>query len=248
MKNVNQLLQHIEIKIPNQEEHGYFLTHSIRYEYLLSHIATLAKEKKLTILDIGCFPYHMGRALELMGHMVYGIASEHEKVTQKNVSTLNIEKDSFPYKDNFFDIILFSEVLEHLPQSPVFPLIEMHRVTKKGGLVIISTPNIARSINRVKLLFGKSIMYPLDVYFDEGGRGNLIYHRHNREYTLSELTTLLHRTKWEIEHGGYFISYTPFRKRLIADSFLLKTVKMANYLTMLPIPSLQDTLFVVGRK
>lgn len=247
MSNINNILKTVENLIEKQEE-KYFWTHEDRYHFILEQIQRTAKEKKLKILDIGCFPYHIGKAVELLGHEVFGISSYHEPIKQKNVTILNAEKDKFPYENNSFDMVLLNEVIEHLPQSPIIALKEIHRVTKKGGYIMITTPNISRSINRVKAMLGKSIMYPIDVFFEEDGRGNNIYHRHNREYTLSELGTLLAKTSWKIEEKSYFTSYTPFRKRTIPDPWFLFFGKFINYLLMCVIPSLRDTLFILGKK
>lgn len=242
------LLLSIEKQIKNQEELGYFWTHSVRYSCIIEKIIKHAAGKKLVVLDIGCFPYHIGKALEMLGHTVYGIASSHEPIENKRIKVLNIENDRFPFKDNFFDFVLCNEVVEHLPQSPVFPLKEIYRVTKKGGLCMITTPNIARSINRVKILFGQSIMFPISVYFENEGKGNNIYHRHNREYTLSELSAVVLKCNWNIIEKERFISYTPFRKRVVKDSAFVFLGKCINYLTMLVIPSFKDTLFVLSKK
>lgn len=248
MAFMNDILSQVEQEITTQKEREYFWTHSVRYYETLLRIQQIAGQNRLTILDIGCFPYHVGRALELLGHTMYGIASYHEKIKNDKIAIVNIETEKFPYKDNFFDVVLFNEVIEHLPQSPIPALKEIHRVTKKGGYMMITTPNIARSINRGKLLFGKNVMYPITVYFEENGKGNTIYHRHNREYTLDELTQIVKETDWNIETSEYFISYTPFRKRAVPDSVLFFIGKLANYYLMLLFPALQDTLFVVGKK
>lgn len=247
MSNINNILKTVENLIEKQEE-KYFWTHEDRYHFILEQIEETAKEKKLRILDIGCFPYHIGKALELLGHEVFGISSYHEPIKQKNIAILNVEKDKFPYENNSFDMVLLNEVIEHLPQSPIISLKEIHRVTKKGGYIMITTPNISRSINRVKAMLGKSIMYPIDVFFEEDGRGNNIYHRHNREYTLSELETLVAKTSWKIEKKSYFTSYTPFRKRTVPDPWFLFFGKFINYLLMCVIPFLRDTLFILGKK
>lgn len=45
-----------------------------------------------------------------------------------------------PFKDNLFDIIVCSEVIEHVPnRKKAFS--EMKRVLKSGGILIITTPN-----------------------------------------------------------------------------------------------------------
>lgn len=228
--------------------HSYLLTHQVRLNFILKKIQEIALNKKLMILDVGCYPYHIGKALETLGHFVYGISSKHEPVKKENVAILNIEKDEFPYKDDFFDLVLFNEVIEHLSQSPVIPLKEIYRVTKKEGYLMVTTPNIVRSINRLKLFLGKTIMYPLDVFFENEGRGNNIYHRHNREYTLDEVLELLTKTSWKIIENQTFISYTPFRKRVNPDTWWLGVGKFINYLLMLAIPSFRDTIFIFGKK
>lgn len=202
----------------------------------------------MRILDVGCYPYHLGAALEKLGHEVWGISSTHEPVKNKHVAILNIETDPFPYKDNFFDLVLASEVIEHLPQSPVPALKEMYRVTKPGGHVLITTPNITRSINQGKMLLGRAPAYPISAFLEHEGRGSNLYHRHNREFTLNELKTLVKAAGWRVTKATHFISYHPFRRRNRHDNPLLWTGKFTNFLAMLALPHLRDTLLVIGEK
>lgn len=65
----------------------------------------------------------------------------------------NFELDKFDFEDNFFDVVVSFEVLEHL-QDPGNYLKEVQRVTKPGGLILMSLPNIASFISRVRLLLG----------------------------------------------------------------------------------------------
>lgn len=242
---MKQILDQVESEIKNKEELAYFLIHEARYKKILAMLGNVKGQK---ILDVGCYPYHMGRALELMGADVWGISSSHEPVKNKHVAVVNIETDRFPYKDNFFDIVLCSEVIEHLPHSSVPALKEMYRVTKRGGHIMLTTPNIARSINRGKLLLGKSPMYPVSAYLENQGKGSNLYHRHNREFTIDELKHLAESAGWTVESATHFISYTPFRRKNRKDNPLLWTGKFANFVAMVVIPRLRDTLLVVGRK
>jgi SAM-dependent methyltransferase len=248
--DIQNTLKHVERLIETPSEREYFLIHVARYQYILEQIQWLSNQRSapLRILDVGCYPYHLGAALEGMGHHVYGIASSHEPIHTPKIKVCNIEVDKFPFKDNFFDLVIFTEVLEHLPQAPAHALKQMHRVTKKGGYMLVTTPNIARSINRLKLIFGKSITYPLSQVTENEGKGSIIYHRHNREYTLSELKTLAVFSGWKIKTASYFISYTPTRRRARPDSLIIKLAKWANYTAMRLIPSLADTLLIIGRK
>lgn len=250
---IPEILQKVESTIRDQKEREYFLIHEARYRKILEEIVHLHSTfnplpSKLRVLDVGCFPYHIGAALELMGHEVWGIASAHEPIKNKKIAVINIETDKFPYKDNFFDLIIWSEVVEHLPQSPIPPLKEMLRVTGPNGHVLITTPNITRSINRGKILLGKSLMYSEDAYLENEGKGSNLYHRHNREYTMGELIRLMDHSKWNIAKSEYFIGYPPFRRRNRSDHPLLWLGKFANYLAMLVAPSLRDTLLVIGKK
>ena len=265
---LDTILASVESKITSQDERAYFLIHEARYKRILEEInkirvksVNVSKDKTVDtldtvdtsrtrprVLDVGCFPYHMGAALEQMGYEVFGIASAHEPIANKKISILDIETDPFPYKSNTFDLVLCSEVIEHLPHSPVPAIREMYRVTKPGGHVLITTPNITRSINQGKMLLGKSPMYSIDAFLENEGRGSNLYHRHNHEFTLAELTKLTRHAGWKTTKATHFISYPPFRRRNKTDNPLLWTGKFVNYLAMKAFPRLADTLLVIGEK
>jgi glycosyltransferase involved in cell wall biosynthesis len=103
----------------------------------------------------------------------------------------NVERQPFPYPDEQFDGILFCEILEHLMQDPVAALLECHRVLKRDGWLLVTTPNFARYENLAKLWHG---LNPSAPYSSHGPYG-----RHNREYTLHELEQLLAGIGFQIE-------------------------------------------------
>jgi 2-polyprenyl-3-methyl-5-hydroxy-6-metoxy-1,4-benzoquinol methylase len=47
---------------------------------------------------------------------------------------------SLPFTDNTFDVVFSTEVVEHTP-SPLDTVLEMYRVLKPGGHLVLSTPN-----------------------------------------------------------------------------------------------------------
>src|SRR5260221_14187031 len=106
-------------------ENDYFQVHEYRYQFLEQAIAKLRLPKGTQVLDVGCYPPFLFHFLQKQGFDVSGIASNHEQIHDKQVKVLNIETDEFPWKSNTFDLIVFTEVLEHLPHSPVTPLKEM---------------------------------------------------------------------------------------------------------------------------
>lgn len=65
----------------------------------------------------------------------------------------------FPFKKQTFDVVFASEILEHIIDTDGF-LQNCNKVLKKGGSLIITTPNIATPISRLRMLFGRR---PLNV-------------------------------------------------------------------------------------
>lgn len=225
---------------------AYFEYHHRRYQFTLQKVAAVAAGRSLRILDVGCYPTFMSDALRELGHTVFGASSEHESVAKPDVEILNIESEPFPWDDGLFDLVIFAEVVEHLIQSPVPPLREMWRTTAAGGHLFISTPNIASARHRLHLLAGRTIMFPLDDYFRDGGGGGTPYGRHNREYTLKELAELTRRTGWETIDAGYVMAYPlafiqtgGWRRKLALP------IKVAAHRL---IPEAEDTIYVVGQK
>jgi SAM-dependent methyltransferase len=91
----------------------------------------------------------------------------------------------FPYDDGHFDIVIFTEVLEHLSRDPLQTMAEINRITKPGGYLLLSTPNCAsvRSVIRI-LRGGNPNIYP--VYQRRPSTD-----RHNHEYVPWEIRELL---------------------------------------------------------
>lgn len=106
----------------------------------------------------------------------------------------NIEEDDFPYPDGHFDGVLYCEILEHLTRDPIAVFAEIHRVLKPGGWLVVTTPNVARRQNLLRLARGRNIYDPYSGYGPYG--------RHNREYTADELRQLLTNTGFDADHLG----------------------------------------------
>lgn len=93
------------------------------------------------------------------------------------------ERETFPYADANFDVVLNCDIIEHTLCNPVHMLAECHRVLKPGGLLVLTTPNVLRLDNVVRLLRGTNIY---DKYVPESPSA-----RHPREYTPDEIRRLL---------------------------------------------------------
>ena len=108
----------------------------------------------------------------------------------------NIEVDSLPFEDGFFNAISCCQTFEHFTHSHLAPLLEMKRKLAPQGLIEIDVPNAACLRNRLRLLRGKHITWDyLEHYVHVQPsvyKGREYYpNRHNREFTKAELRQLL---------------------------------------------------------
>ncbi len=110
--------------------------------FIDEEIAKLPKTSK--ILDAGCGDGFVSKSY-LDNYEVYGIDIEKEAVDyctkaypKGNYSLGDVY--NLEFEDNFFDVIIFSQVIEHL-YEPEKVLKELYRILKFGGIVLITTPN-----------------------------------------------------------------------------------------------------------
>jgi 2-polyprenyl-3-methyl-5-hydroxy-6-metoxy-1,4-benzoquinol methylase len=93
----------------------------------------------------------------------YGIDIS-EKILQRaaqffnEVKVCDLDEQPIPFTDGFFDVVVCGEVIEHIFDTDNL-LIEIRRVLRKNGILVISTPNIASFFNRLFILFGFQPLY-----------------------------------------------------------------------------------------
>lgn len=108
----------------------------------------LKGKRQKRILDIGC---GTGETLSFLHTLypdakLYGVDTSatairfSKKRGHKNILKAKAEK--LPFKDNFFDTVLFLDVLEHIPDDQKV-VHEAKRVLKKGGCIIITSPALS---------------------------------------------------------------------------------------------------------
>jgi len=106
------------------------------------------------VLDVAC---GVSKLCQSLSSNVYGLEINPQAVKEVRRSGIRVKRADiekrWDFPDNFFDIVYANHIIEHL-QNPDHLITESKRVLKKGGLLIIGTPNIASWFNRVLLLFG----------------------------------------------------------------------------------------------
>lgn len=113
------------------------------------------------ILDIGCYNGTFLSLIKNKNNNFYGIeASDYgvEECKKKNIQVKQFffdDKSTIPFENNFFDIIIAGEIIEHIYDTDFF-LEEIYRILKPGGKLLLSTPNVASLGRRIMLALGIS--------------------------------------------------------------------------------------------
>ena len=92
-------------------------------------------------------------------------------------------------KTDHFDVILLCEVIEHVARWPINILTELRGWLKPGGLLMLTTPNLTRTTNRIRLLLGRRLFAPF--------QPEHLLMAHVREYTLPEIRYLMEQAGYE---------------------------------------------------
>lgn len=183
----------------------YMIRSASDHAHRLASMIEMIRSHSGRLLDIGFNPVvtHAYLTADIEAHLIgfddYGPdekpRSSSWKLRGRDVPThdLNIERHVAPYDAEAFDIVVFLEVFEHLSTDPMHALAEINRLTRIGGTLIFSTPNItsARSIER--LLRGASPY--VSGRFMKARSTN----RHNREYTPKELRLLMEAAGYRVD-------------------------------------------------
>jgi SAM-dependent methyltransferase len=88
--------------------------------------------------------------------------------------------DDSEYPDGYFDCILSSALIEHFT-DPLCALLRLNQIMRSGGHLMLLTPN-------------------LDVHSFARGPANFFKFVHTFYYTQDTLTSLLHKSGFEVEH------------------------------------------------
>jgi len=111
--------------------------------------AEIQKHKSACILDAGCGRGFYSHTIALFPFVkrIYGIDINEKYLqvakthcTNKKIKLIKSSIYSLPFPSNYFDCIVLSEVLEHLTDERK-TLIELRRVLKKGGIILLTVPN-----------------------------------------------------------------------------------------------------------
>lgn len=146
-------------------------------------ISDFAKHKLFgkEILELGCSSGDRTKLFYDVGQVTaVDIINKISLQKKKKFNLFLADATALPFQDESFDGVLSFDVVEHILDDQHF-MSEAFRVCKKGGFVVVGTPNRLRLANTVKRLIGKPVSYPYYLSHDV---------IHVREYTLEQFDSL----------------------------------------------------------
>jgi SAM-dependent methyltransferase len=242
-----EMVDYILSFIDDPKEAAYFKTHMRRLISTLQRIPP-AQSSADRLLELGsrsplapAIRRYSGYN-EIFGVDVWESAEKliRKTVRQKNgtdsytfeVRNFNVERDPFPYPDNFFQVVLCCELIEHLRRDPMHMLWECNRVLAEGGYLILTTPNItsARAI--------EAVLLGCTPYLYSHYNINEVLDQHRREYAPREIGEALAAAGFtvdELETQDVWLRSNPAIIDLLED-------------LLIPTELRGDNIFVRGRK
>ena len=179
----------------------------LRYGEMLKMIGDASGK---VILDLGSGPNPISKKTNAKKVLIHDV---NKDFTPSADVLADLNKESIPLNDSSIDIIVAGEFIEHM-SNPVKFIRDCHRVLKKGGRIILSTPNVASLKNRFRLFIGRMPEHcaTANIYGEDS------FQTHVKDFNLNFLKKIL-------EDNGFIVSGVSsnvviFRSRIIFPNAL----------------------------
>ncbi len=146
----------IPINFETREEYLIFLRHLFEHEMAKNNLS-----RDSFVLDIGCGEGYGTSTLSKNVKKIIGldigertISNASQKYGSGNCIFTKYDGKIIPYKDNTFDAAVSFHVIEHVQNDLDF-ISEIYRILKKGGIMVMTTPNKTVRIGKNGKLFNE---------------------------------------------------------------------------------------------
>lgn len=114
-----------------------------------------------TVADVGCFT-GLATKIYLETGFNHAVGFDASREALAKVKEKGLEGrywlagiDACPASDSEFDVVVAADIIEHIVDTDFF-VSELKRITKAKGHLIVTTPNLAFWLSRLRMLFGRT--------------------------------------------------------------------------------------------
>jgi SAM-dependent methyltransferase len=153
--NLETFSRHYNECVPTLEEeldvwgdyHGH--RHKMRYRLLTDQVRRHLGGRPAVLLDLGCGAGLVADGLDHLPVRYVGLdfgghhirfAADKPRESALSASFVQGDAEALPFPDSTFDVVVWSEVIEHL-MRPELAVWEVARVLRPGGIVVMTTNN-----------------------------------------------------------------------------------------------------------
>ncbi|MEY4672888.1 MAG: hypothetical protein RL148_672 [Planctomycetota bacterium] len=179
------------------EGRAYYQRYRERYWQTMCHVARIPLPRAARVLEIG------GGQIALMMHRLFGdrgtvadVNAQHADCVERfglEHVVCDLFHDDLPARDEF-DLVVLCEVIEHVPRPPHEVLARIRNWIRPGGHLFLTTPNLFRLRNGLRLLLGR----PVFCNFFVPQRGQPL--GHFLEYSAEQM-------RWQLQHAGLEVTW-----------------------------------------
>lgn len=141
------------------------------FETILNRIAEIRPLAGLRVLEIGCSRGWFLEAARARGTIVFGVEPVHEDAEVARAAGFLVEEGLFPDRPldpGPYDIIVFNDVFEHLPEPAAASRAVAERLAP-GGLAVVNLPSSRGAIyNVARLLRAAGLRGPFERMWQKG--------------------------------------------------------------------------------
>lgn len=220
------------------EKDSYYVQQKSRYFNTLKYILQLQLPMSANILEIG------GGQIALLTKELFNYKCTVADVNETykhglldhdiNFECCDLLHDDLQERD-YYDLVVMCEVIEHMPVPPHIILEKVKAWLKPGGWLFLTTPNLYRFRNLVRLSLGLRVFDTFQI----PERGSTI--GHPLEYSQNHL-------KWQLEAAGFVSVNIQLRQLDNAGASLWTQLGRIIASPLLIRPLWRDKLVAIAKK
>lgn len=152
------------------------------------------------VLDFGCGPCDKTALLQMLGFKCSAyddLQDDWHKIKGNRDKIVDFARETgidfrlagngpFPFAKMSFDMLILTDILEHLHDSPCQLMNDLLELVKPEGYLLVIVPNAVNIRKRINVMFGRTNLPPFEYYYWYPGP----WRGHVREYTKGDLIKL----------------------------------------------------------